>query len=167
LNLASDFPFASPLPSGAGSVDLVVSCSTLPWEPGPPPDGELLFASPDRTADGEPVVYLYRLPDAELLRFTGTAEFTLRPGEIQCRLRDAGCVARAEIYLLGAVLAYYLERRGIHVLHGAAVALQGRAAGFLATNRGGKTSLAAALNQAGGALLSDDLLAIEEREGRF
>jgi hypothetical protein len=167
LNLASDFPFASPLPSGAGPIDLTVACSPLPLEPGQSPAGELLFASPDRNAAGESLASLHRLPAAERIRFTGTAEFTLAEGGIDCRLQDAGRAAMAEIHLLGTVLAFYLERRGVRVLHGAAVAIGGRSVAFLATNRGGKTSLAAALIQAGGALLSDDLLAIDEREGAF
>ena len=63
--------------------------------------------------------------------------------------------------LLGPVIAYWLERAALPVLHASAVAVGGEAAAFLAGSTGGKSSLAAALVAAGCPLLSDDLVAIE------
>jgi serine kinase of HPr protein (carbohydrate metabolism regulator) len=72
-----------------------------------------------------------------------------------------------ELRLLGPVLSYWLERLGIPVLHAAAVRMGEGAVGFVAHSGGGKSSLAAALLQAGAPLLTDDLLPVEEEGGTF
>jgi hypothetical protein len=72
-----------------------------------------------------------------------------------------------ELRLLGPVLSYWLERLGIPVLHAAAVRTDAGAAGLLAPSGGGKSSLAAALLQAGAPLLTDDILPVEESGGTF
>ncbi|HSG39948.1 MAG TPA: hypothetical protein VLE27_09955 [Thermoanaerobaculia bacterium] len=69
--------------------------------------------------------------------------------------------------MLGPVLSYWLERRGIPTLHASAVAVDGRAVAFLSRQGGGKTGLAAALMRAGFPLLTDDVLPVEVREGGF
>jgi len=66
-----------------------------------------------------------------------------------------------EIHFLGSALAAWLEHRGVLALHASAVVIGGRAVAFLASNKGGKTALAAACMQAGHPLLTDDLLAVE------
>jgi hypothetical protein len=167
LTLASDFPFASRLFPGSGPPEVTCACSPGPADPGPPPDGEAISESPDRHACGETLARLYRLPSAALLRFTGAADFALQEDRIDCRLHDPASAALAEIRLLGTVFAFYLERRGVPALHAAAVAVGGRAAAFLSTNQGGKTSLAASLLQAGGSLLTDDLLPLEVQGSAF
>ncbi len=68
---------------------------------------------------------------------------------------------------LGDVLSYWLERQGIRALHAAAVVANGRAAAFLSSNYGGKSSLAAAMMQVGCPLLTDDILPVEETGGIF
>jgi hypothetical protein len=100
-----------------------------------------------------------------VLRFPGQADFWLADRRIEARLLDPASGADLEMRLLGPVLAYWLERAGIPVLHAAAVEMGGRAVGFLAGSRGGKSSLAAALVEAGRPLVTDDLLPVEQRPG--
>jgi hypothetical protein len=70
-------------------------------------------------------------------------------------------------YLLGAVLALWLERRGIPVLHASSVEVGDGAVGFLAPSGGGKSTLVAALTGRGWRVVCDDVLAIRRADDRF
>ena len=59
---------------------------------------------------------------------------------------------------MGGVVSYWLERRGTPTYHAAAAIVDGSAVGFLSSNGGGKSALAATLMQAGYPLLTDDIL---------
>ena len=125
------------------------------------------YASQSHTDDGESIAYLYRLDDCDVLRFTRVADFYLWPDRIVCHLLDPAYASLVEIYFLGPVLSFFLERRGIPMLHASAAVVDGRAAAFLSSNHGGKSALAATLMQAGHRLLTDDILPIEQVGGRF
>ena len=169
LTLASDFAFANPLAPAADchTPDVTFNCSdraprVVDWQALAP-----AYASPDLVEDGESLGYLYRLADFDVLRFTGVADFYLWPDRIVCHLLDPACAYLVEIYLLGAVLSTFLERRGIPVLHASAVVVDRQAVAFLASNRGGKSALAATLVQAGHPLLTDDILPVEPDADRW
>ena len=66
-----------------------------------------------------------------------------------------------ELWLLGTVLAFWLEWRGVPALHASAGCAHGHAIGFLASKQGGKSTLAMALLQEGHPLLTDDLLPVD------
>ncbi len=161
LSLASDFPFANPLPLASGAPDLRFLCGEGPLPGGEPEAHTLRYQSPSRTADGRSRLLLHRLEGGDLLRFTGVADFLLTADLIQCQLREPAQAFWVDIQLLGTVLSYWLERRGILAFHASAVVIGERAVGFLASNGGGKTSLAATLLQGGHRLLTDDVLAVE------
>ena len=165
LTLASDFPFRSRLGSAEGVADLVFTCSDR--APFSTELGEPAYESPLRTEAGESLALLYRLNGAELLRFGDAMDFYLGSDRVHCHLRDPAAGPLVEICLLGTVLAYLLEVRGICVLHASAVVVEERAVAFMAGHQGGKSGLAAALVAAGHPLLSDDLLPIEEQAGRL
>lgn len=164
LTLASDFPFAHRLAAGRGAPDLTFSIGV---PPSPAQPGARLYSSPWRDETGESALYLDRFPGTDVLRFPGTADFYLEPGCITGHLLDPGGRELMELRLLGPVLSYWLERLGIPVLHAAAVRIGDGAVGFLAPSGGGKSSLAAALLQAGAPLLTDDVLPVEESAGTF
>lgn len=71
------------------------------------------------------------------------------------------CLAR--LPLLGMVMGAVLYQRGILVLHGSAVAIDGRIAAIVGYSGRGKSTLAAALHARGHPLVADDLLAVECR----
>ena len=77
-----------------------------------------------------------------------------RPTDAPAELRNV----RTDI--LGRVMAVALDAAGIPTLHGSGVALRGAGVLFLAPKRHGKSTTAAALVQAGGQLLGDDMLAV-------
>jgi hypothetical protein len=172
LTLEIDFPFAAslpPAPEGAagGPPDVRLTREDeLPAGDLPP----ALFASALGSAavPGEPALTVYRLAAGDLLHFPGVADFILDPaaGRIACRLASPTALPAAEAWFLGTVLAWWLERTGIPAFHASAVALAGRAVGFLAFSRTGKSTLAASLLDPAAvptaALLTDDVLAVED-----
>jgi hypothetical protein len=163
LNLAGGFPFTHHLGRGEGAADLSFELSPsplVPWE-----DAAPVYESPVLTPEGESLARLYRLGSREVLRFPRAADFDLGSGGITCHsVEDRTLV---ELRFLGPVLSYWLECRGLPTLHASAVAVGGRAVGFLSNRGGGKTGLAAAFLRAGFPLLTDDVLPVEEVEGGF
>ena len=180
VTLATEYPLRTPLPPSDDPPDITFTFreAGLPAPPAwkPAPD----YASPNLLESGASFLALYKgepdggEPDGkdesdgrrtDLLRFSEVADFLVADDRIDCCLFDPDYAHMVEIHLLGTVLSYWLEREGIPVLHAAAVAVNGAALGFVATNKGGKSSLAASLMQIGHPLLSDDLVGIQ-RSGR-
>ncbi|MDQ3509400.1 MAG: hypothetical protein M3494_15555 [Actinomycetota bacterium] len=163
VTLASGFPFKSNLPEASGEPDVVFEVSGA----APVEDGglELVYAAEPYFEDGRSLTYVYRGEGCHLLRFTEVADYYLWDDRIVCHLLEAKYEYIVEIYLLGHAFSLWLELRGMPALHAAAVVSGGGAAVFLATNEGGKSSLATSLMLAGCPLLTDDILPIEERDG--
>ena len=111
--------------------------------------------------DDTSFLYVVEVGDCTVLRFSEVVDFFIWPKRILCRLIDPAYDYMVELHLLGFVMAYWLELRGVLALHAAGVVVDGHAVGFLASNAGGKSSLAAGLMQSGHPLLSDDILAVE------
>lgn len=160
LTLGLGFPLTTRLPGSTDPFDLTVKLVDEPplagWEHRIP-----TFVSPVPMDDGRSTILLYRMPEADVLRCTDVADFYLWKDRIDCLPLDPAFGFAIEIHLLGLVLAYWLERRGSPMLHASAVAVRDRAVAFLATNRAGKSSLAATLMQVGHPLLTDDLLRLD------
>ena len=73
----------------------------------------------------------------------------------------------AATYLLGPVLGLLLRFRGVTCLHASAVAIGGSVIAFVGAEGAGKSTTAAAFARAGFAAVSDDVVALVEREGDF
>ena len=100
------------------------------------------------------------------LRFEGVGDLWLESSsEWSFHLTHPEHDYQVEVYLLGVFAAQWLERRGTAVLHGSAVTVGSHAVGFLGSNGAGKTSLALAMIDRGGRLLTDDLLAVPIEDG--
>lgn len=150
LTVALDWAPSAPLiPSGAAP-DLVVREAA---EPLIPSEAELLIK-------GGELEGLFRHADRFYFAFAQIAEFEVRPAEIRYRITDETYRYAIELWLRGTVLAFWLEWQQRPSLHASAVVIGEQAVGFMATNKGGKSSLAATLMQRGHPLLSDDILAI-------
>lgn len=102
-----------------------------------------------------------------VLRFGTGAEFILTADRITYHLSEPEWAYAIEVWLLGTVFSLWNELRGVPALHTAAVVVDGQGVGFLATNKGGKSSLSAALMQVGCPLLTDDILMVEGRNDRL
>jgi hypothetical protein len=70
-------------------------------------------------------------------------------------------------YLLGPVLGLLLRLRGVICLHASAVAIGDGCVAFVGAAGAGKSTTAAAFTKLGYAILSDDIVALEEQNGAF
>lgn len=167
LNLASDFLFDSRLEDKTGEPDLFFTVVDEPPISGWEDDKPVFASSPELDGVEESLIYVYRKDGYNVLRFTGVADYYLRSDVIICHLLDPAYEHLVDIRLLGSTFSLWLELQGIPALHAAAAMIEGSAAVFLATNSGGKSSLAASLMQAGSPLLTDDVLPLERRGDVF
>jgi hypothetical protein len=120
---------------------------------------------------GEPAFRIWRTADDELLRmeYVDGVQFWFNRGgtKIWCVWPENLTLADAAVYLVGPILGVLLRLRGMTCLHASAVAFGDCAAVFAGPEGAGKSTTAAALGQRGHAIVSDDIVAIEERGSRF
>lgn len=174
IELESSRPLAAPLrrvPAGSGAPDpdlrLCWHGPDAPYRGDEPGRGggpdDRLWASRVHLPSGVPAVTLHRAGRREWIRYTEVVDFVLHPSgdRIDGHVLDPEYGHAVEIYLLGLVLAYWLEKRGRLALHGSGVVVDGSAVAFLGDKGSGKTSLAAAFLGDGCPLLTDDLLAVD------
>lgn len=109
-------------------------------------------------------------PDHILVGTIGTYEVVRFPGvgvawfvaddEIVFHLTHTESDFQVEVFLLGILIAYWLERSGKTALHASGASRDGMAIGFMGPNKAGKTSLALDLGDHGFRVVTDDLLAV-------
>ena len=105
-------------------------------------------------------------PDAVAFDHFEFGRVTVHGGrEIVVRPHERADERALALFLAGPALAVALHQRGLLVLHATAIAIGGRALAILGEKGAGKSTLAAALTRRGHRLLSDDVVAIEERDG--
>lgn len=166
VRLATTHPFAFRMAPSSGPADVTFDVV----EQGPLPDGwdQGAWAYEAASETGERVGGIVLHQEWIVARFFDRADFFIGPGRILCHLHDPAYEFAVEIWLLGTAFALWLEARGVPTLHAASVDVAGRAIGFLSTNKGGKSSLAATFVRSGDSLLGDDILALErEPSGGF
>jgi hypothetical protein len=73
----------------------------------------------------------------------------------------------AATYLLGPILGLLLRLRGVTCLHASAVAFADHAIAFVGSEGAGKSTTAALMARKGCAVISDDVVALEERDGAY
>ena len=132
---------------------------------------ELSYASPYKDESGNPALTIWRVTGSRYLRLAysdGTQFWLDREGrEVWTTWPDKSTLEDTATYLLGPVLGILLRLRGVTCLHASAVAFGERAVAFVGSEGAGKSTTAAALAQRGHAILSDDVVALAERNGSF
>ncbi|MBI3351136.1 MAG: serine kinase [Nitrospirae bacterium] len=103
-------------------------------------------------AAGREVILFWKEIGAFLIREGREIIFQPVPGAEEHLLR---------LFILGPVLAVILHQRGFLILHASAVEVNGNAVAFLGGSGWGKSTIAAALNGQGHAVLSDDVVAVD------
>jgi hypothetical protein len=157
----------------ANSPSLLLHLGMSPYSHGEfLPDGEeLRYVSPYANEAGEPEMRIWRAAKDALLRiayFDGTQFWLDRKLENLWATWPAGSsFEHALTYLLGPVLGILLRLRGMTCLHASAVAFGGYSVAFVGSAGAGKSTTAAALAQQGYGVLSDDIVALAEREGTY
>jgi len=129
------------------------------------------YVSPYTDEHGEPNLKVWRLSSGEFLRFSfsrgiefvidreGTKIWADWPEDVS--LPDAAC------YLRGPILGNLLCLRGVTCLHSSAIIVDGRAIAIAGMAGAGKSTTAAAFSRCGFPVLSDDICALDERDGEF
>jgi|WetSurMetagenome_2_1015567.scaffolds.fasta_scaffold251413_2 hypothetical protein len=165
LTLSSDFAFVHNIPAGSGAPDVLFRSVRAPPVPDHWSRTSPAFASTGRTDNGEPLFSLYRMTEYVVIHFADLVDFYLWPGQIIAEVPDPSYDPVVEIHFLGEVLSIWLELHGLPAIHASAVVVNGGAIGFISTNKGGKSALAATMMMQGCPLLADDILPLECCDG--
>jgi hypothetical protein len=132
---------------------------------------ELLYASTDTNAAGVPSSQISKVEDGALLRLAyedGTQFWLDRNREnIWATWPEGLSLENAATYLFGPVLGILLRLRGVTCLHASAVSIGDRVVAFVGSAGAGKSTTAAAFAREGYGVISDDIVALSEREEAF
>jgi hypothetical protein len=132
---------------------------------------ELVYTSSYTADSGEPALRIWRIAPGSLLRldyFDGV-RFWLDPEgtEVWAVWPAPVSIEDVATYLLGPVLGLLLRLRGVPCLHASCVTFRKFAVAFAGAEGAGKSTTAAALANRGYAVISDDIVALVERDGSF
>ncbi len=163
VTFQSHHPFRFHLTPASRRVDLTFELVDEP----PLADGWDALPSTFTSRDGTTGVATadVRLVDGwHVLRFMDAAHFFVRDDLVLCVLHQPAYRFAIDIWFLGSVLTYWLELRGVPVLHAASVEVPGGAVAFLADHGAGKSTLVASFVAAGSRLMGDDVVPLEPRD---
>jgi hypothetical protein len=131
----------------------------------------LTYTSAYTDPTGQPALRIWKIADGRFLYLTyydGTQFWMNSEGtELWAQWPDSLTIEDAATYLLGPVLGLLLRLRGVTCLHASAVSFGNRAIVFVGSEGAGKSTTAAMLAQKGCAVISDDVVALTERQGTF
>jgi hypothetical protein len=174
LFLHSDTPIPelvhldTPLSGPVVSVHMATSpaAGEIPDEP-----KTLTYTSAYTDPTGQAALRIWKIADGRFLYlayYDGSQFWMNREGtELWAQWPDSLTIEDAATYLLGPVLGLLLRLRGVTCLHASAVSFGDRAIAFVGSEGAGKSTTAAMLAQKGCAVISDDVVALTERQGAF
>jgi hypothetical protein len=133
--------------------------------------GDLTYESAYMDEAGAPALKIWAA-GKELLRLEysdGTKFWVARSGKEAWAMwpEPSLTIEDTATYFLGPVLGLVLRLRGVTCLHASAVAIGNKAVAFVGDAGAGKSTTVAALARKGFAVLSDDIVALAERDGDF
>ena len=136
-----------------------------------PASRDLIFASSVNAESGEPSLQVWQvLPGSwiELGYYDGLRFWVDQRGRnIWAKWPDTLTIDDVAAYVIGPVFGLVLQLRGITCLHASAVAFENHAVAFAGGDGAGKSTTAAAFARRGYAVISDDMVALVERDGAF
>jgi len=136
----------------------------------PAAPGEPWYSSPERDENGQPVVRVWReAGNGFRFEYDDGSTVTVNERADQALARSPANLSFEDTayYVNGPLLGFALRRRGITSLHASAVAFNGGAALFLGDVGAGKSTTAAALSRRGLPVITEDIAALDEIDGRF
>lgn len=155
----------------AARIDVRVTLGALPPEAADEEDARDYFIDTELDDHGAPSMRVARLRDGRYYRLAFSEGVTIvvdARGESVWATWSAGASEEeAASYLTGAALGFVLRLRGVTCIHGAAIAVGGRAVALVGPSGSGKSSTAAAFARLGYAVLTDDLVALRETHEGF
>ena len=132
---------------------------------------ELTYLSADTEPSGEPSLRISNIDKGVFVKLAyadGTRFWLDRKREnVWATWPERLSLENAASYLLGPVLGLLLRLRGVLCLHASAVSFRDHSVAFVGAAGAGKSTTAAAFAQQGYGALSDDIVALERREGQF
>ena len=173
LHLHTDLPLPGlvPLQSSPG-IDVQVWFHSKPYvlSDGVALEAEPLYVSPYEDEQGQPVLKAWQLSGGRYfkLRYSDAAEFIIdRTGDqIWCVRPDSLTLDDMTVYLLGPILGFLLRLRGTVCLHASAISISDHALALVGPAGAGKSTTAAGLAELGFPVLSDDVLALSDTDGK-
>lgn len=106
--------------------------------------------------------FLWAGPDRLCLQVPGVARYLVRGGDtVVVEPADGIDEDSVRVFLLGSALGALLFQRGLLVLHGDAIAVDGRCLVFVGPSGSGKSTLAAALLRRGYDIVADDVVPVD------
>ena len=153
-------------------IELHLGCSAGPFVEVSSSHAESVIYTSDYTGpSGTPALRILRGSEQglfHLVYFDGMQFWMDRHGtKLWASWPSHSSVEEAATYLLGPVLGLLLRFRGVTCLHASAVAIGKSAIAFVGAEGAGKSTTAAAFARAGYAAVSDDVVALVERDGNF
>jgi hypothetical protein len=173
LVLSSNQPIPGLLPvtSNNSLHDVEIKLGIVP--PGISTDDhrKLRYASAFLTEEGEPALHIWDVRDGDylLVRYNDGVEFWLERGLgiLWAQWPPSFSLENTLSYLVGPIMGLLLRFRGAVCLHASAVNIGDRAIVFVGAEGTGKSTTAAAFAEQGFPVLSDDIVALVDREQRF
>jgi len=153
-------------------VELSLGCSLDPFPAAHSNHAEsVVYTSAYTGPSGDPALRIFQEQKNglfHLVYFDGMQFWMDRRGtQLWASWPSESSAEEAATYLLGPVLGLLLRFRGVTCLHASAVAISGSVIAFVGAEGAGKSTTAAAFARAGYAAVSDDVVALVEREGDF
>jgi hypothetical protein len=168
-----EIPGASPSNQFSRQTDVDVHFGTAPYSTKDDLSRteELTYVSSDINAAGDPSLRIWKVAKGAFVRLAyedGTQFWLSRElGTIWVTWPDSLSLENSASYLLGPVLGIVLRMRGVTCLHASAVSIGDRGVAFVGAAGAGKSTTAAAFARQGYGVISDDIVALVEREGVF
>lgn len=160
VSVASNFNFSTYLYQINQPASLQVELFDHPPQEADHDFGDIVYQSPSLLENGKSAFCIYKNDSHYCLRLTNIFDFYVSKNSIRGYLLDSDYISGMEVWLLGMVFSFWLEQQGLLALHASSVVIEDSAVAFLASNKGGKTSLATSFLQDGYALLTDDILPV-------
>ena len=161
-----------PTPKDRADIELNLGCSVGPFATAHPSHSEsVVYTSSYTGPSGTPALRILREQKHglfHLVYFDGMQFWMDGHGtKLWASWPSGSSAEEAATYLLGPVLGLLLRFRGVTCLHASAVAIGTSVIAFVGAEGAGKSTTAAAFAQAGFAAVSDDVVALVERQGNF
>jgi hypothetical protein len=132
---------------------------------------ELVYVSSYCPETSEAPLRIWRSAETALLRIVysdGTQFWVDRNRKnLWATWPEESSLEETSTYLLGPILGLLLRLRGLTCLHASAVAIERRCVAFVGPEGAGKSTTAAAFVQRGYGVLSDDIVALVDRDDSF
>jgi len=155
LVVASDVRIAA-APVGSGDPDLVVAFG-----------GQTRMSVLHRLVHRTPVFTLSRTDDDYVFDFPDGVQYAVNATRISVTWPPQFTAEYAATYLMNLVMAFVMRLRGHEVLHASAALVDGAAVAFIGPSGAGKSTIAASLALRGYRVITEDVVAIVDRETNF